>query len=180
MKTETKRVKIREFEQSDVFAIKEYGQNEAVYRYTDWGPNTEESSKEFVACNIKNQNKEERDSYELIIENKEDEAFMGVCGLCITSKSNREAWISYGFKEEYWGKGYGTEVAKAMLDFGFRTLKLHRIFAICHVENKGSEHVLQKIGMQKEGILRKNAWCRTYWRDSYQYAILEEEYFVEK
>jgi ribosomal-protein-alanine N-acetyltransferase len=57
------------------------------------------------------------------------------------------------------------ELAKAIINFGFKKLNLHRIFATCHPDNIGSAKVMEKIGMQKGK-----------WRDSFIYSILDYEY----
>ncbi len=48
---------------------------------------------------------------------------------------------------EHWGKGYATEGAKAVLDYGFKVLQLEEIVAFCHYENARSIHVMEKLGM---------------------------------
>ncbi|WP_269433171.1 GNAT family N-acetyltransferase [Paenibacillus sp. FJAT-27812] len=73
-------------------------------------------------------------------------------------------------------KGFATEAAKALLEFGFRELGLHRIFATCRPDNLGSAKVLQKIGMSYEGHIREHKRHNEKWLDSHQYSILESEY----
>jgi ribosomal-protein-alanine N-acetyltransferase len=75
----------------------------------------------------------------------------------------------------YWGQGYATETGKALLTFGFDGLGLHRIFATCDPANVPSAHVLEKIGMQREGRIREHKWAKRRWRDSLLYAILDYE-----
>jgi hypothetical protein len=75
----------------------------------------------------------------------------------------------------FWGKGYATETANALVDFGFDKLNLHRVFATCDPANTASAHVLEKIGMKREGRMREHMWARGKWRDSLLYAILEHE-----
>jgi RimJ/RimL family protein N-acetyltransferase len=72
--------------------------------------------------------------------------------------------------------GYATETAKALLKLGFDTLGLHRISATCDVLNKASFNVLEKIGMKREGHLKEDIYLRNRWRDSYIYAILEQDW----
>ena len=54
----------------------------------------------------------------------------------------------------------------------------HRIFADCDVENLASVKVLEKLGMTREGLHRRNAWspAEDDWRDTYYYAMLEDEW----
>ena len=61
-------------------------------------------------------------------------------------------------------------------EFGFGELGLHRIFATCDPRNIGSRRVLEKAGMQCEGILREHKWQKGEWRDSCLYAMLEHEW----
>lgn len=56
-------------------------------------------------------------------------------------------WI---IKKEYWGKGYVTEAAKALMDFSFNELGLRKLIAHCDRRNKASARVMQKIGMTLE------------------------------
>ncbi|MFZ4673239.1 N-acetyltransferase [bacterium] len=50
---------------------------------------------------------------------------------------------------EHWGKGYATEGAKAVLDYGFKVLQLEEIVAFCHHEHVASMHVMEKLGMHR-------------------------------
>jgi len=71
--------------------------------------------------------------------------------------------LGYRFQEKHWQKGYGLEVAKAWLDYGFNQMKIPVMFASAHVDNKGSNSILQKIGMiQKERYLYDNLLCNWY------------------
>ena len=62
-----------------------------------------------------------------------------------------------------------------MLNFGFNTLKLHRIEAGCAAENISSIKVLEKSGMLREGRLRQILPLKTGWSDNFQYSILETD-----
>ena len=48
--------------------------------------------------------------------------------------------------------------------------------ALCFVENRGSAHVLEKIGMTREGTLRKHRLKEGRWVDSFLYSILDPEW----
>jgi len=75
-----------------------------------------------------------------------------------------------------WQCGYATEAARCVLAFGFGVLGMHRIYATADVRNVASQHVLEKVGMRREGTLRKNQWIHNEWRDTALYAVLEEEW----
>jgi len=87
-----------------------------------------------------------------------------------------QAYIGFWLNRRFWGQGYGIEVAKALLSFGFDGLRLHRIFAWCDAENVSSARILDKIGMRREGVLVKNWMVRGNWRDAFLYAMLDSEW----
>ncbi len=60
-----------------------------------------------------------------------------------------EIEVGYRLRQASWGKGYATEMAKRLLDYGFNTLKLPEIVAITDIENKRSQRVLEKIGLSR-------------------------------
>ena len=94
----------------------------------------------------------------------------------VSDPPNRGAWIGYCFNRRYWGRGYATEAARAVVDFGFASLGLHRIFATCAPENTASARVLEKLGMRREGHMARHKWVRGRGRDSCLYAVLEDEW----
>ncbi len=61
-----------------------------------------------------------------------------------------EIEVGYSMIKEYWGRGIGTEAARAWLDHGFRGCELERIVAVAHTENWASRHIMEKLGMQYE------------------------------
>lgn len=176
-KIETKKIILRELEETDIQKVHEYASDPDVSKYVPWGPNTLKQTQEFVKMCIDYQNQKDRIDFELAVLEKKDGKLIGVCGLHISDIGNREGWIGYCINKLYWGKGYGTDIAKTVLDIGFNQFKLHRIYATCHPSNFGSKKILQKIGMQKEGHLRKHLRFKGGWRDSLLYAILEDDYY---
>lgn len=173
---ETERLLLREFEESDWEAVHEYGSDAEVVKYLAWGPNTEQETKDFVARQIASQHEEPRKRYGLAVVLKAEEHLIGSIELTVVSPEDRGGWIGYCLTRRFWGKGYATEAARAIIAFGFKELGLHRIFATCDVENVASARVLEKIGMRREGQLREHKWARRRWRDSFLYAILDHEW----
>jgi ribosomal-protein-alanine N-acetyltransferase len=80
-----------------------------------------------------------------------DGVFAGECGLRWRD-DRREVEISYGLFPAYRGTGLATEAARAVLDWGFRDLKLARIVAFSRGDNKVSHRVLEKLGMAWRGF----------------------------
>jgi RimJ/RimL family protein N-acetyltransferase len=76
--------------------------------------------------------------------------FLGWCGLFALEDSGLIE-IGYRFTQATWGQGVATEAARAVLDHGFRILKIDPIVAVTDPENLASQGVLRKIGLRREG-----------------------------
>ena len=89
-----------------------------------------------------------------------------------------EADLGYELDPAFWGRGYATEAVRALIDFGFGELNLHRIWAYCLDENQPSWRVLERLGFRLEGRLRENEFMRGRWWDSRVYGLLAAEWQV--
>ncbi|GCE13609.1 GNAT family N-acetyltransferase [Tengunoibacter tsumagoiensis] len=174
MHLQTRRLIVREFTMADLSAIYHYESQPEFARYLSYGPWTLEECHEDLAFHVTHQHEPGRIFYHLAI--VLSERLIGWCGLKIMQQDAREAELGYGIHPSFWQHGYATEAAQAMIAEGFTTLNMHRIFATCDPRNQGSEHVLQKLGMQKEGHFREHKWNKGAWKDSLYYSILEQEW----
>lgn len=80
-----------------------------------------------------------------------DKTYLGWCGLRFFPETN-EVDLGYRFKKKFWGQGYATESSRAVLTYGFETLKLDRIIAKAMPDHKDSIKVMQKLGMTFRGF----------------------------
>ncbi len=99
----------------------------------------------------------------------------GAIGLSIKSEHQR-AEMGYWIGVPYWGRGYCTEAASALRDYGFRALGLHRIRAVHLARNPASGRVMRKIGMRHEGTLREHELKWGVFETVECYAILRNEW----
>ena len=77
--------------------------------------------------------------------------FIGRCGLLPwIIEGRQEVEVAYTIARKYWGQGLGTEVAQAILDYGFGELKLSRLICLIDPQNIASQKVAEKIGMTLE------------------------------
>jgi len=86
------------------------------------------------------------------VELKEIGLPIGVCGL-IRRDVLPDVDIGYALLERYWNKGYAHEAAAAVLNYGYKTIKLKRIIAFTTLDNAASAKVLEKIGLQFDRII---------------------------
>ena len=176
----TDRLILREFTRSDWKAVHEYASDPDVVRYMTWGPNSKEDSHFFIQRVISYQEENPRRNHEFAVILKAEDRLIGSCGLYVSNPDHQEAWIGYCFNRHFWGKGYATEAIKALLEFGFSKLGLHRIFATTQPDNVASAHVLGKVGMRREGHLRQHLCVKGKWRDSFLYAVLDGQWKTGK
>jgi RimJ/RimL family protein N-acetyltransferase len=148
----TPRLCLRLPELGDAEAIfQQYASDPDVTRYVMWRPHesidvTREFLKRCVRC------WEEGTAFPWVIQNKDDGGLIGMVELHIeTHRAN----IGYVIAPWYWGNGYATEAAKAVVDWALRQEPIYRVWSVCDLENSASARVLEKVGMRQEGILRR-------------------------
>jgi [ribosomal protein S5]-alanine N-acetyltransferase len=167
------RIILQELKDKDWESIHSYASLEAASRFQPWGPNTILDTKNFVRQAVQDMNVSPRKRNVFSVFEKGNSEMIGHCELNIDGPS---AELSYIIHPDHWGKGFATELSMTLVRYGFEELGLHRIIATCDVRNIGSYRVLEKVGMTREGRLRKDLLIKDGWRDSYLYGILEEEW----
>lgn len=167
---------MRDFVESDWEAVLAYQSDPLYLRYYHWTHRTEAGVRNFIQMFLDHQKEQPRQKFQLALVLKSENRLIGNCGIRINNPEMREANIGYELDRRYWGQGYATEAARAILHFGFETLGLRRIWAQTIAENVGSARVLEKIGMQLEGRLREKEFIKGQWRDHLLYAILDHEW----
>ncbi|MHB8647545.1 MAG: GNAT family N-acetyltransferase [Thermomicrobiales bacterium] len=175
MKQRTDRLILREFAPDDWRAVRAYQSDPRYLRFYEWEERSEADVRAFVDMFIGFQHETPRTKFQLAITLPEGGELIGNCGIRVRDPAARAGDIGYELNPRFWGRGYATEAARAMLAYGFGPLGLHRVSAECLAENTASAHVLEKIGMRREGHLRENVWMKGRWRDTLLYAILDHE-----
>ena len=90
---------------------------------------------------------------------------------------NRSAEVGIMIGEKsFWDQGYGTEVMRLMVDHGFNTLNLHRIWLQVFAKNKRGIRAYEKAGFIHEGIFRQAEYQHGQYQDIHLMSILKEEW----
>ena len=179
---ETERLILRPFTQEDITAVHTYASDPGVTTYMIWGPNTLADTQNFINFAIAEANKTPCTNYQYAAVLKEGNQLIGACNLYQDTQTTAEiGWI---LNPAHQRQGYGLEMGKALLDQGFNQLDLHRIYALCDVDNTPSFSLMKKLGMRKEARfcdsrIARNNNARPF-NDEYQYAILKSDYDMEK
>jgi len=108
---------------------------------------------------------------------REDGRVIGTCGYYGFHGWHARASIGYELARSYWRQGIMTEALDAIVGFGFGKVGLNRIQAVVMPENEGSNKLLEKLGFQREGILRKyENWGEKGYVDVLMFSLLRCEY----
>ena len=118
---------------------------------------------------------EAHETVTLAVEARDTGNLVGAVGLRL-HLANESAEIGYWIGRMYWGRGYCTEAARAMLDYAFRELGLNRVHAAHLSRNPASGRVMIKLGMVREGRQRQHVKKWGVFEDIEKYGILRGEY----
>jgi [ribosomal protein S5]-alanine N-acetyltransferase len=172
----TERLVLREFVIDDWPAVLAYQRDPRYLHFYPWTNRTEAQVRDLVEMFVEQQAERPRRKFQFAITFPNDDRVIGNCGIRRKPENDWEADIGYELAPEYWSRGYATEAALAIINFGFQMLKLHRISAWCIAANTASARVLEKVGMQLEGRLRENEYFKGRWWDTLLYGLLESEW----
>ena len=172
----TDRLIIRPFLESDDVDLYEYLSREETYRYEPGKPATREEAREMVAARAGG-----TDFWAVTLKEKPQKLIGHVSFIQQEPKHFRTWEIGFIFNPAFQNNGYATEASRAIIEHAFKELNAHRIIGYSAVENTASWRVLEKCGLRREGLQRKNAFFhedkngKPIWFDSYQYALLAED-----
>lgn len=172
----TPRLILRDFIKADWEAVLTYQQDPLYLRYNEWTSRNADEVRQFIQMFLDQQRQEPRIKFQFAVTLKPSGQLIGNCGVRRDSPEAHEGDIGYELDPRFWGQGYATEAARAVLHFGFTQMNLHRITAWCVADNVGSARVLEKLGMQQEGRLRDHQYFKGRWWDTLSYAILYDEW----
>jgi [ribosomal protein S5]-alanine N-acetyltransferase len=101
---------------------------------------------------------------------------IGTIGLREIDQEHSQAEMGFWIGTDWWRNGYATEAAKGVIRYGFEELGLNRIYAHHMVRNPASGRVLEKSGMQREGLLRERVRKWGKFEDVVLLAILRKDW----
>lgn len=173
---ETERLLVRNFKAEDWKDLKEYISNDDVFKFEPRWDLSNETCKKSVESFSKG------DTF-LAVELKE---IGKMIGHIYFSKEGLEEFmtseIGYIFNPAYYGNGYAVEASKAVIQYAFDELNLHRVIAKTSPENIKSWKLMERLSMRREGhslkavTFKNSADGQPIWWNEYQYAILKEEW----
>jgi ribosomal-protein-alanine N-acetyltransferase len=170
----TERLRLRKVRLADAEAIfRQYAQDPEVTKYVSWHAHKDiEETRDFVRTCLLAWSA--GNAFHWVIERLEDKPVIGMMSV----RAGGQRWeLGYVLARAHWKRGYMTEAVKGIIAWAMRQKDIYRIWAVCDIDNLASARVMEKAGMQREGVLRR--WSvhpniSAEPRDSYCYAIVKE------
>ena len=175
----TPRLVLRALRPTDLYDLYTYASDPEIDRFTPW---THFKSLDQARTNL-DELLAEYEQYGMGawgIEHRADQRLIGIANFSRPHPINRRVEMGYTIARAYWGQGYATEAAQALIRFGLDQMHLVRIEAVCLPEHIASARVLQKAGMQFEGVLRNYQVWRGQPCDLHMYAVVSTMKDLEK
>lgn len=167
---ESDRLILRQFREDDALEIYNgfVNQEEFLYYANKKRRTLEEEKKSLLNIDKKYENK---DYYNWLITRKEDNKIIGSINLNV-HEINEMVEFNYVIDNRYTKKGYMTEALNLVKDYCLNELMVNRFQGGCCVENIASKKVMEKCGMQCEGILRKYIILNDGYHDMYMFSVI--------
>jgi RimJ/RimL family protein N-acetyltransferase len=131
--------------------FEDYACDPAVAKYMTWTPHRcVDETKEFL-------NRCERvwgegSAFPWSLWHKQDGAFVGLIEIRVGTSA---VDVGYALGQAWWHQGLMTEALTAVIHWAFAQATIYRVWAICDVENLASARLLERVGMEREGVLRR-------------------------
>lgn len=177
IKVETDRLIMRPFTLDDRDVIFEVMKDKDMYVYTPDEPwKSTETAEEFIKLAIRLYNDDHHTfKHFFAVTTKESGEVIGICGIGGIQYDRTKNEVFYSIGKNYWGNGYATEAAKAMLSYAFGKLGLDKIIAAVHPDNIASNRVLEKIGLKRTGVITDLTEEHAFFNGEYLYSLYKED-----
>jgi RimJ/RimL family protein N-acetyltransferase len=168
----TRRLLLRRFRPSDVDDCLAYRNDAEFARYLPHIPQPfrRQDAEDFVARNIA-EPLHASPTFAVVL----GDTVIGTVNLDVDG-AHAIAMLGFAIGRAHWGKGIGSEAARAAVDWGFEAFGLAKIWAATDARNVRSQRLMEKLGMQLEGRLRSHEHARDGRTDRLCYGLLREEW----
>jgi RimJ/RimL family protein N-acetyltransferase len=146
------------------------------HRLADADPANVMSEKKIKEWLEKRSEEVKPERYPFAIRALEGDKLIGFMGLWL-DLVHSEAWVGIGIGErEYWGKGYGTDAMRLILQYAFMELNLQRVSLGLHAYNERALKSYEKVGFRLEGRTRSDQLREGMRTDTLWMGILRDEW----
>ncbi|MBF5041690.1 GNAT family N-acetyltransferase [Aggregicoccus sp. 17bor-14] len=175
---DTPRLRLRRFRDTDLKAFVAYRALPEVARFQSWSDYDEARGRALIESMQALQPGTPGQWFQFALEERASTTLVGDLAFKVSESEPREAEVGFTLSPAHQGRGYGTEALRALLDYAFGTLKLHRVIAITDALNAPAAALLERVGMRREAHYVENVWFKGAWGSEFLYAQLAREWSV--
>ncbi|MER6443748.1 GNAT family N-acetyltransferase [Streptomyces venezuelae] len=167
-------VTLREFAPADVDDVLAVIGDDQVTRWLSFDSRSRAEAVAMVEGAVARAREQPRTEYYLAVTPKGEDRVVGFARVAFAGI--RAGKLGYAIAAQEWGRGYATDAARCLTSYAFSELGLHRVSAAIGPSNTASIALVERLGFQKEGVLRDHVHTNGSWRDSVLYSVLESEW----
>lgn len=172
---ETERLILRKLDLADAEDMYEYASEPIVSRFVPWEAHKSvEDTKELLAFMIDSYGQKKKLTW--AIELKNENKMIGTIDFINWMPKRYKAELAYILSHKYWGRGLTLEAARGLLAYGFAEMELNKVEAPIMLNNFQSQRVVEKLGMQHEGVARQHMIINGEFVDLAMYSVLKSEW----
>ncbi|MDD5143319.1 GNAT family protein [Methanoregula sp.] len=173
----TERLVLDDLTLEDLPHIRRIGNDRELMRYVLIWLDTDEQIRLFLQHAIDEAEKiQGRRDYTLAARDRRTREFIGLTFIEIDPAQESTAEVGIVLLPAFCRNGYGSEILRTYLRFGFGTLGMHRVFGKCDEQNLPSARLMERCGLVYEGTIREHVWLRDHWRSTRYYGMVAGEY----
>ncbi|MGN0996134.1 MAG: GNAT family N-acetyltransferase [Candidatus Ventricola sp.] len=175
----TDRLILRRIAMRDAKDIFAYSKDPEVARHVLWSAQKElGEARDYCRFMMKRYRNDLPSSWGIVL--RRTNQLVGTIGYMDYSEDNASVEVGYSLARWLWNSGYMTEALRRVIDYTFDAMDINRIEAQHELDNPSSGRVMEKCGMQREGVLRQRLYNKGKYVDVALYAILREDYEAQR
>ena len=171
---ETARLKLKPYEIENLADFHRLMSSPLVWTYSTHNPHDTVSQSEQKLAELITKYTEDNIGFHALFE-KETDMFVGEAGILSFNRTANRCVIGYNLLPDFWEKEHATEITAALINYAFGELKVERVEALAQKDNIASCKVLEKSGLQREGVLRHFSKIRDVYVDVCYYAMIASD-----
>jgi len=173
---ETERLILRNIDFKDIDTFLAYRNDPVVAKYQSWEPTLNRKQVSDFINDLQTHKIGEPGKWNQIVWIlKKNMVHIGDCALKV-QEDNMQAELGFTLSSNYQGKGYAYEATRALINYIFENLNLHRVFSITDCKNTSAINLLKNLGMRQEGHFIENIFFKGAWGDEFLFAILQKDW----
>lgn len=177
MTIQTERLALREFEPEDAERFSTYRSDPEIARFQSWdAPYSLEQAQRFIEELRGQEPGRPGEWHQIAVILRDTAELIGDCAFCVMAEDPQQAEIGFTLAHRFQGRGYATEAVAALLGHLFQDRRLHRVRAICDVDNRRSIALLERLRFRREGHFVSHVQFKGRWASEYWYGMLRDEW----